>query len=623
MADVNLQTPTQPDATGPMPNTKEDVQKWLSKEGKAEQYRSKIAARYRWKDFTEEFKGRFEIIQQSTDIQINALNLIFAYVKTEIPALYLRDPYIKVNPKKNATIESSKILEAAINAIWRIKKIKRENKKNIQDGKLVGHSWFKTGYTGKSGTVEMDNGLTMETIESEDYFGYRIPWDCVTFNTDSIDAPFDSAWICHTNWVPLEDAKKNPRYKNTDQLKATSRKKDSYYSTTNSTDTPEFIEEMACLKEFWDIKNKKVFTLSPGVDDYIEAPKEWPYEMKGFPFSQLCFNPVNDEAYGLPDVFMFEPQVIELMKIRAAQLDHIKRFNRQLLTTPGNFGDDAKDQVTLAVTGALIECEDPTKVMPLPYPQYQQDAYAVEERLKEDMINISGQSPQERGATQKTTTRTFRELAQIQRGAENRRSEQIDMVEDFIEDISGNFVALLQQFADLPYYVRVTGEAPEEIQKALANRPSAQMPGAVTTPQGFTFTKEDIQGEFDYEVVAGSTAPLDKMNTIDTILQILQYAQPLGIAPGGPLTAALGKMLAEQLGIQEIKKAIDDEAVYQAQKQKEAAEQQQIMMNMEIAKDAAKTQIDAEKVATKQNEVLLQSLEMYGPQTKPVSEAKN
>lgn len=601
---------------------KSEVQDWLSRESKSEKYREQMANRYRWKDFTEEFKGRWDIIRGSVDIQLNALNYIFAYVKTEIPALSLRDPYIKVNPKKNATIESSKILESAINSLWRTKKIKRENKKNIQDGKIVGHSWFKTGYTGKTGVVEIGNGQTIETIESEDFFGYRVPWDCVTFDSDAIDPPYDCAWICHTVWAPLDDVKSNKRYKNTDKIRPQEKKGTNYNSATYSEDSPSYQKPMACLKEFWDIKNKKVFTLTPGVDEYIEEPKEWPYEMRGYPFSFLAFNPVNDEAYPLPDCYMFEPQVVELMKIRAAQLDHIKRFNRQLLTTKKNFDDDAKDQVSMAITGALIECEDPEKVYPLPYPPFQQDAYAIEERLKEDIINVSGQSPQERGATQKTTTRTFRELAQIQRGAENRRSEQIDTVEGFFEDIAGNFVALLQQFADIPYYVRLTGEAPEEIQQALSNRPSAQVSGAITNAQGFTFTKEDIQGEFDFEVVAGSTAPMDKLNTIDTLLNVLQYAQSLGIAPGGPLSGAIGKMLAENLGIQEIKKAIDDEAAYQAQQRQQQAQQQQQMVDMQVAESAAKTQIDAEKVATKQNEALLKAVDLFKKQEKPVSEAK-
>ncbi len=67
------------------------------------------------------------------------------------------------------------------------------------------------------------------------------------------------------------------------------------------------------------------------------------------------------------------------------------------------------------------------------------------------------------------------------------------MVEDFIEDAAGNLVALLQQFADVPMYIKITGEDFQTIQQALQKRPSAQQPGAVTGPEGFTMTEEYIQ----------------------------------------------------------------------------------------------------------------------------------
>ena len=164
-------------------------------------------------------------------------------------------------------------------------------------------------------------------------------------------------------------------------------------------------------------------------------------------------------AYGLSDVAMFEPQVLELIKVRSMALDHIKRYNRQLLTTPNNINDDEMQKLQKGITGSIISVEDPTKVMPLPYPPIQTDIYAIEERIKEDAINVSGQSPQERGATQKTSTRSLGELQQMREGSVNRRSEKVDLVEDFVEEVAGKLVALFQQFVTLPYYVRIVGKA--------------------------------------------------------------------------------------------------------------------------------------------------------------------
>lgn len=615
-------TPPAADSTEQPKNNKEEVQKQLSKIQRAESYRKFISERYRWKDFIDEFKGHFRVANGSADIQINALNFIFAYVKTEIPALYLKNPYIKINAKNGSTIQSAKIIEQAINYDWKHKRLKRENKKNVFDGKLIGHSWFKSGYTGSFGTVEDGNGNTLEFIQSEDFFGYRVPWDCIVFDLDSTDPPHDCAWICHTVWCNLEDAKANPRYKNTDKLTPQTRRPLNYSHSALPSDQDQFQDEQkkVALKEVWDIKNHVVFTISDGVDDYIEDPKPWPYEMRGYPFSFLNFNPVNDEPYGMSDVYMFETQVLELTKMRAMELDHIKRFNRQFITTQGNFTQEQKDALALGVTGAVIECNDPTKIIPLPYPQIQTDIYAIERFIKEDMINISGQSPQERGATQQTSTRTFRELAQIAKGAENRRAEQIDVVEDFVRDIAQKRIALMQQFADLPYYVQITGEDPQAIAEAFSTRPSAQQQGAVTNQQGFTFTKEDIQGEFDIDVVPGSTAPLDKDTMLSMLVEILQLAPQLGVIPGGPVIGALGRMFSDAFQLPELKQAMEQEAQMQAQMKQEQQQQAEQAQNLQVAETAGKMQIDAEKVASKQNDTLLKAIQAFKPT--PLSEVK-
>lgn len=605
-------------------NNKPEVKEWLKKYTSGRKFREWISSRYRWKDFIDEFKGHFRIANGSADIQINALNYIFAYIKTEIPALYLKNPYIKVNAKKSASVQSARILEEVINYDWRHKRLKKENKKNIFDGKLIGHSWFKSGYTGKFGTVEDGNGNTLEYIESEDFFGYRVPWDCIVFDLDSIDPPHDCGWIAHDVWVNLEDAQSNPRYKNTERMVAQSRKPTNYSNSTSSADNRQYKEDekKVCLIEVWDMKNQKVFTLSEGVEDYIEEPKDWPYEMRGYPFSYLCFNPVNDEPYGMSDVYMFESQVLELTKIRAMELDHLKRGNRQF-GYDGSLTQEQKDAIALGITGNVIENIDVNKFQALPYAPFQSDGYAIEKFVKEDMINISGQSPQERGATQQTSTRTFRELAQIAKGAENRRAEQIDVVEDFITDIANKRIALMQQFADLPYYVRITGKDPQEIAQALQGRPSAQgagAPTAITTPQGFTFTKEDIQGEFDIEVIPGSTAPMDKNTIVSMIIDALQYLPALGVTPGGPVTAAIGTIIADFFQLPELKDAMEQEGQLQAQMKAQQQQQMQDQQHMAVAQQTAKTQIDAEKVATKQNDTLVKVLQMSQPQS--LSEVK-
>lgn len=599
------------------------VRKELGKITDAEQFRERIATDYQWQDILKDYHGKSTINALGvSDIYIPSLNLVFAYIQSEQPALYFRDPHIKINPKNPKSINAAKILEKAVNYIWRTKRIKRENKKNVKDTLLVSHSWFKVGYNGNFGTIEQANGDTYEFIENEDFFGYRIPWDQVVFDNNAMDVPYDCEWIAHKVYVPLHEAEEKYPGKNLHPTVYKPIENDSTKYRSSDEDRHEE-DGMVALYEVWNKKEHTVCIVSPGCDTYVEDPKPWPYKLEGFPFSFLQFNQSPSQPYGIPDVYTFRTQIIELIKIRAQQFDHLKRFNRQF-QADDSVDDDALNLFTQGYTGAVVKGDLKSGgdlIKPIIFPSLPADTYAMGQEIKEDLINISGQSPQERGATQKTSTRTFRELAQIQKGAENRRSEKVDSVEDFIEDIAGNFVALLKQFADVGYYVRTTGKEFQEIQEALQLRPSAQGQDALTSPQGFTFTKEDVQGDFDVECVAGSTIPLDREQTMNTVMQLFELLPKMGIAKG-PLPQVLGKLLGENLDMPEVQMAIDAQVQFDIEQSQQQDKQMEDMKQFEIGKQAAKTQIEAEKVAVKQTKNVIDMTRAAAENKKDKAEAE-
>jgi len=588
------------------PQTEEEqVRAKLSAIKKARKHKEDVEKKYRWKTLIDEYKGKFEMAEGRMDIGILPINLVYAYVKTEIPALYIRDPELKVNPKNRTSVQAAKVLEAVINYIWRTKKIKREIKKVLVDSIIIGHGWMKLGYTGKFGSVEDVTGRYIDTVEEEDFFAYYVNWENINFNLDSIDPPYDCKWISHAVWLTKEEIEKNPRYQNTDllQISFEDRDDDDHVSTDR-----EFKKGKVRLEEVWDLENQTVCTVSDGVDKYIEAPKQWPLQMKGFPFACLKFNLTNDEPYGLSDVAMFEPQVLELIKVRSMALDHIKRYNRQLVTTPDNISEDEMQKLQKGITGSIIHVQDPSKIMPVPYPPLQTDIYGLEERIKEDAINVSGQSPMERGGSQKTTTRAVSELGMIQQGAANRRSEKVDTVETFVEEVAGKLVSLVKQFVDMPYYVRILGHNSPELQAAVQERASAMQDSAVTNQEGFTFTGEDIEGEFDLEVVAGTSTPLDKAEKLKSILQLIELAPKAGAIPGGPFIGTLAKVFVEEMNMPELIMALEAEQQMKQQQQAQQQQQAEELRQLALADKASQTQIEAENAATRQQKVSVEAI---------------
>lgn len=588
---------------------KKDVKKWQARLNARASYQEQCSRVYKWDTYVNEFKGEWKLVEDSMEADIPPLNLVFAYIKTEIPSLYVRDPHIKVNPKNAQSIESSKIMELVINYIWRTKKLKREIKKCIWDGKLVGHAWLKTGYTGKFGLVEDDDQTSLETILSEDFFGYRTPYDSVLFDSESIDPPYDSSWIAFKVYLPLAKVKDNPEYQYTEQLQPVTR-----YNPTDKTEKRANLnqayradQEMTCVHEVWDKESQMIYLVGQGVEEGFLHTKPWPYQMNGFPVSYLCFNPVNDEPYGVPDVHMFERQILEKTKLRAMMLEHVKSLTRQFVAKKGLFDDEAKTAYQNGTTGQIIEVNgDPhTDIAAVPYPQIQMDIYPLEDRINDDFINISGQTPSERGGSEKTSTRTIREILEKKEGAANRRSEQIDVVEDFIEDIAGNLGALVQQYADIPYYVRVTGKLPEEVVAALQSRPSMLGKPQADPQGGFTVTKEDLVGDFDYEVVSGSTVPLDRTNIVGNVVAILESGPKMGLLPGGPVMSTLLQLFAENQDMPQLELAVKQELQMQQELRAAQKEQQDLMTQTTIRQDATDQQLEAEKIKVKEQDSLL------------------
>ena len=603
----------------------QEVMKWLDRISESERFRDQYRRHYDWSIFIQAYKCRWEGILPD---QIAPYNYLFSWAKTEVASLYLKDPHVEVNPIKRATVEQAKIRELLITDIIRRKKAKRELKKQLLDGLLVGHGWMKTGFEAEFDTILDAEGQQLQSIVDEDFFLYRVPWGQMTFNTDSVNVPFDSRWIAQEMWVPIEELKKKKGFKNVKELETqASFAKGAGLATTHadaqdgghdrgSDSSPgeprmdsgiKFVQ----IYEIWDLKGKKVHYVAPGVAKFI-FQKPWPYSiMKGFPYSYFNANPVNDEPYGVPDPFTWWDQLIEEMKVDHTIDDHVKKGNRQIVISEDNeiIAESIKDYEE-GNTGAILKFRfvTPDKLTTIPFMNVLPDVYPLRNIRKENILNTSGQSAVERGATEKTSTRTFRELALIDRGAKNRRSERMDSFEDTMEDAFSKISALQAEFADVPYYVRVTGKQPQEIQQAIQQRPSSNLQDTVTNVsrgelRGFSVTKEDLgstgEEEFDVEIQAGSTVPMDRENKIQMLEIVAEKAIQGGAIPGGPLMGAIARMYFQEFDNPELGQALQEEQQMQQILKAEAKEKEETIMKIQAANAASEIQIKAEREATK------------------------
>jgi len=602
-----------------------EVLDWNERLETAERVKEDYRELYSWDRYIDEYKGFWDL---PTD-EITPLNFVFSWLKTDVANLYNRDPHIEVTPLKRTTIEQAELKELALADIWRRKRAKREFKKALTDGDLVGHGWIKVGYVADFETMVDSEGNKFDTIKKEDFFLYRVPWTHVLFdNHRSIDAPHDCQWISHEFWVPEDEFMEKKEFKHKDQVKAQTLKR---FSPTSQSERriklirPPELQHLSTQKfiqlfEIWDKKNKKVYILAPGVTKGFIHEKDWPFKkLDDFPFSFLNFNPINDEPYGIPDVYTFERQVIELMKVDFQLLDHVKKYNRQLITEPDNFSAESKDAYEEGQVGVLLEAKNPDRVFPLPYPAVQQDLYPLRRFLIENITDTSGQLAQERGSTQPIATRTFKELALITTESQKgRKAEKLDSVQDFVEDAARKMSMLIDEFATEKFFIKVAGPVTPELMEAIGQRASKDLRGAETVfrpkgTSGFTATNKDFGGldsSFDIQIKDGSTVPLDRANKTEILKFALESGPAAGALPGGPLMGTAARMLFREFDLIELELALDEELKAQNEQQQRQQEQTQQAQQLDAAEKGADIQMQAEREADRKEQTRIKAAEL-------------
>jgi hypothetical protein len=148
-------------------------------------------------------------------------------------------------------------------------------------------------------------------------------------------------------------------------------------------------------------------------------------------------------------------------------------------------------------------------VVPMPALINPPEFYNQSNLIQNDIDRVSGVSEYQRGAIPETT-RTAREASIIAEAGNARVAEKLVGIENAIARCASNLIMLAQQY--------LTGEQ------------TVRIVGTEASPVWLTFDKDYIQGEFDFTVEAGSTAPRNEAFRRDMALQIVSALQPFAQA---------------------------------------------------------------------------------------------
>lgn len=564
----------------------QQVNKWHDRISVSKKWRDQICEENRWEKFLDELKGKYDVILGN--IYVPPINEMFAYKDTSISNLMARDPYIAVNAKKDASIEGAYTLEAAVNYYWRELKVKEEIELQITDSLFIGHAWNKVGMNVKtSGSGEQLR------LDKDQLFSNRVSWRDMFMNVGCQKPPKDNLWIGQRIYRPTDDVKKDygkvaakingSSHPNVDEMfkKNILYKEDFNYSV---------------LYEIWDAHSKKIYLICDEVmNQYLEDPRPWPDYLDEYPYQFLSYHEIPDEPYPQSDVGQFEPQVKEKIKVFTQALNHIKRWNRQMVMKQGTLNSQEVEKFEKGIDGSILFAKTTGDIQAalkmIDYGSLPPDIYLILDRLDAVIRKVNGQPEFFQGGVTKTTTRTEGELQLVKTGGEARSDRKLSRIERHCENIARHMIAHMKHQFVVPTMAKITGKEPPEIIAAF------QSQGRLNPATGMIqFSAEDIKGEYDVSVKAGSTLPLDKMTRDKILDNVLTIGAQMAAAPAIPPFVA--EVIKERLKDYEIK-SLEVAFRQQLEGQEQARSEQEAtgdIENQKVLAEAQKRQAQAQQI---------------------------
>lgn len=537
----------------------------MSKKDRLKRYQTRLQNAKKWRkdEFDETWRRLIDIYdlkpfkQSLTDEDRIAVNIAFATINVIEPSISVSYPKITVNARKPESDSQAAITEVVTNYWWRHHEVKPEFRRAVKDFLVIGHGWLKVGYRfrEKEQPIPEDQRYAMfqEQREQADAFAAQNPEMAAELPTDQdIEAtlpqtqpavvedrpyvervsPFDILvdpeatsmqdlkWIAQRVVRPIEEVKNDKRYSAAARrnLKADASTNSRWRDEDEKNASQHYSDDVkrCTIWEYYDIQSETMCVFTEMTDKFLIEPQDMPYSY-GIPFVMMRNYDVPDQFYPLGDLEAIEPLNQELNKTRSEMMNHRKKYARKYLAKSDALDEKGRAALTSNQDNeiVLVDGDMPLNdtIQPVPINQMSPELYQYSDTIEADIDRVSGISEYQRGSLP-DIRRTATEASIIQDAANSRAAHKLAIVEDSTRDVAYRLVALAQTY--------LTGEQ------------VARMVGRDGAMLWIPFTREDIEGEFDFEVEAGSTQPLNETIRRQQAMQLLQTLQPYAV-PGGPV----------------------------------------------------------------------------------------
>ena len=476
------------------------------------------------------------------------VNLAFSTVNVIAPSVSVNHPKVVVSPNSPDNQDRAAFVEAVVNHMWRHHDYQTPFKRAVKDFLIFGHGWIKVGWQfleqertlaeaersemmaearGEVDAFAMMNPLMAAELPTETDIAASLPETAMTIVEDQ---PFvervspydifvdpeatsldDARWIAQRIIRPLDEAQRDKRYKPSARKRLDAdASTGTGYNDRDDVEQYLFDEERVVVYEFYDIAENTMSVCSQSGDEFLVDPVPMPYAY-GQPFVMLRNYDVPDQFYPIGDLEAIQSLQEELDKTRTQLVNARKRYARKYLYHERSFGPEGREALESDEDGRLVPVVDENKplsevVIPMPQIPLSADVYNVSAIIEQDINMVSGVSEYARGQMPEIR-RTATEASIIADAGNARAADKLAIVELALSHIARRVVQVMQQY--------MTGE---------------QMARVSTTGGGnlfVTYTRDDITGEYDFAIEAGSTQPMNDTIRKNQAVNLLNAMAPL------------------------------------------------------------------------------------------------
>ena len=535
----------------------------MARKTRAEQYatakkRLESSARWReemgydslWQRMTDLYRGRQWPQTTATNEDLIVVNLAFSTVNVIAPSVSVNHPKIVVSATQEEDTDRAAFVEAVVNYLWRHHDFRKPFRRAVKDFLITGHAWMKVGWkfveqertlsdtereemlddaileadafamenAAMAGDLPTDEEITvnipettMMVVEDQPFIERVSPFDI--YIDPEATCMEDAQWICQRIVRPLEEAKKDKRYKQAARRRLTA---DGIlypmFQNRERQEQEEFLseEDRVAIYEYYDIASNTMSVFSQSGEEFLVDPIPMPYAY-GQPFVMLRNYDVPDFFYPMGDLESIESLQLELDKTRTQLINARKRYARKYLYHERSFGPEGREALESDQDGRLVPVVDENKplqevVVPMPQTPLSPEIYNTSAIIEQDINTVSGVSEYARGSMPEIR-RTATEASIIADAGNARAADKLAIIEISIGQLARRVIQLMQQFMTGEQMARIAGKGGEDM--------------------FFTYSRDDIIGEFDFTVEGGSTQPINDTIRKTQAVSLMNAMAPL------------------------------------------------------------------------------------------------